>query len=155
MSSQFLFEISLSLGLFFLEWLWHLDVTLITLFNFFHIGNPVYELVLDIWNDFLAFNQHIDEVVSHVEDRICRIYQDVFWVKKAFKVVERKLFYFLIFRNIQRVQLWVFVESQECSTNSIILVVCTLLDDLVLFTSNFVDYWNMLFCNRKVEMIHI
>ena len=76
-------------------------------------------------------------------------------VKEALKVVERKLFYFLEDRHVQGVLFRVFVVGQECSTNSIVFVDCTLLNDLVLLRSYFVDNRNMLLGNSKVEMIFI
>ena len=65
------------------------------------------------------------------------------------------MFYFLEDRHVQWVLFRVFVVGQECSTNSIVFVDCTLLDDLLLLTRYFVYNWNTLFCNSKVEMIEI
>lgn len=38
-------------------------------------------------DDLLAFHQHVDEVVSHIEDCVRAIDQDVFGVEKALEVV--------------------------------------------------------------------
>ena len=106
-----------------------------------------------MWKDFLAFYKHLNEVIGHYEDCISASHKHVSVVKEAFKVVKRKLFDFLEYLYVQRVLLRAFVVGQKCSTNSIIFVECTLLDDWVLLSSNFVYNRNMLLSNSKVKMI--
>ena len=95
-------------------------------------------MVFSTGNNFLAFHNHVNEVVSHVEDCVRVVQYYVLVVVEAFKVVERKLLDLLEFRYVQRVFLCVLVVGQECSANSIVFVDCTLLDDLVLLTRYFV-----------------
>ena len=90
-------------------------------------------------DDFLALHHHVDEVVSHVEDSVRAIQQDILVVIEALKVVEGKLLDLLEHRYVQRVLFGVLIVGQECSTNSIVFIDRPLLNDHVFLTSNFVD----------------
>ena len=126
-----------------------------SLFFLFELSDPVDEMVLCMRNDFLAFHHHFDEVVSHVENSVCAIQQYVLVVVEALKVVDRKLFDFLIYMYVQRILLTVLIVGQECTTNSIVFVNCALLNNHILLASNFVNNRNILFGNGKEEIINI
>jgi hypothetical protein len=48
-------------------------VTLTIFFFFFQLGNPVYEMVFGMGNDFLAFHHHINKVVGHVKNGVSAV----------------------------------------------------------------------------------